>query len=227
MGLIGLIAVSGAQSITKIAPTPAQTGIWSACFVDANRGFAAGAKNAFYRTLDGGANWSPITLPGFQSDPIYNVTFLDANVGVASGNSSGLGPDVFRTTDGGSTWSQVTVFPLGGSWYHQDYVSQTVGFMGSNGGIVKTTDAGATWSLRSGYPDCPNMTGMDFTDASVGLATGGLPTFVTGIFKTTDGGLTWQNVQPGAADDVVFLTPTTAVAIVDNMTYRSTNSGTT
>ncbi|MBK8268778.1 MAG: hypothetical protein IPK83_10940 [Planctomycetes bacterium] len=171
-------------------------GVLGAHFLDSQKGFLCGGMKGLYRTLDGGQHWTTIPLPGFQGDPLYNVTFLDANVGIVCGDSSGSGPDVYRTTNGGTTWTRVTAFPLGGSWYFQKYVSASTGFAGCNGAIVRTTNAGATWELRSGQPDCPVMTGMDFLDANVGFASGGLPSFQVGVFKTTNGGLSWTSACP-------------------------------
>lgn len=137
--------------------------------------------------------------------------------------------DIFRTTDGGTTWNQVPNFPLGGSWYFQDYVSSTTGFLGSNGALVRTTDAGATWELRSFYPDCPIMTGIAFLDATNGFASGSRPSPSpeSGIFRTTDGGLTWMIALSGAAGDVVALSPSILLAPTSAGISRSTDAGST
>ena len=127
-------------------------------------------------------------------DPLYNVKCVDANICIAIGNSATTGRDIYRTTNAGATWQRLTNFPLGGSWDHLDFVSPTVGFMGSNGATARTTDAGATWTLRSGFPSCPVMYGMDFRDASVGLCGGERVSGSDsgpGIFKTSDAGVTW------------------------------------
>jgi photosystem II stability/assembly factor-like uncharacterized protein len=129
-------------------------------------------------------------MPGDPAAPLYCVHFLDASVGIGAGNSAVGSQDIFRTTNGGITWTPVSGFPLGGSWYHQDYASATTGFMGCNGAIVRTTNAGATWQLQSGYPDCPIMSGMDLLNATTGLATGTLSSSESGVFKIVDGGAT-------------------------------------
>lgn len=229
LALLAIAATVCSQALTvvKIAPIPSQTGLSGAYFMDSQKGFACSTKEEFYRTLDGGATWNRIPLAGFQPDPLYNVTFMDANVGIVCGNSTTSGNAIYRTTNGGQTWASVAGFPVGGSWYHQDYPTSTTGFIGSNGAIVRTTDAGATWQLRSWYPTCPSITGMDFLDANVGFAGGGLPTWETGLFKTIDGGVTWTLVMPGGTDDVIYLSPTTLLTNIDNNIWRSQNGGNT
>jgi photosystem II stability/assembly factor-like uncharacterized protein len=216
-----------AQTVTQIAPFPSRWGVNSAYFLDSQKGFACGGLKSFSRTLDGGRTWTRIPLPGDQAISMYNVTFLDADIGIATGNSAPGSQDIFRTTNGGQTWSSVSGFPIGGSWYHQKYVSATTGFIGCNGALVRTTNAGATWQLRAFYPDCPSFTGMDFIDANTGLGSGGRPSFESGVFKTTDGGTTWTLMLDIGTDDVVYLSPTVAVAATSSGIYRSTDAGET
>lgn len=216
---------ASAQTVVQIAPKPCQWGLWGSYFLTPQKGFVVGGMKSLYRTLDGGTTWTKASLPGDQSIPLYSVNFLDTNVGIVTGNSGPPAPDIYRTTNGGATWTAVAGFPLGGSWYEQDYTSATTGFIGSNGAIVRTTNAGASWSLRSFYPTCPSIIGMDFLDANTGFVTGGLPTYETGIFKTTDGGVTWQLKRPGGANDVIYLSPTVLLAEVGDGIARSGDGG--
>lgn len=225
--MLNLMGYSPAQTMNLISPSPTQWSLDGAFFFDAQKGFICGRMMTLYQTLNGGLSWTKISLPGNPSDPLYNVTFLDSNIGIVTGNSASGSQDIYRTTNAGLTWSRVSNFPLGGSWYDQDYVSPTTGFIGSNGAIVRTTDAGLTWDLRSGYPDCPSITGMDFLDANNGFATGGRPNFESGVFKTTNGGATWTLKLSGGASDVLYLTPTTLLAVTNVGAQRSVNGGET
>lgn len=113
--------------------------------VTSTHGFASGEALTLIETFDGGATWSNVDLGSTSSDPLYNAYCLDGNTCFAIGNSATGGPDIYRTSNAGVTWQRITGFPLGGSWYHIDFVAPTVGFMGSNGATVRTTDAGVTW----------------------------------------------------------------------------------
>lgn len=165
-----------------------------------------------------------MNLAGFDENPFYNVSCSDANTCFVIGNSATTGLDHWRTSNAGATWQQITVFPLGGSWYHIDFVSPTVGFMGSNGATVRSTESGVTWQVLSGYPSCPVMYGMDFRDTQVGLCGGDRVSTTDGgpgIFKTTDAGVTWVRKLSQSANDVLWLNDTTAIATVGVSIYRS------
>jgi photosystem II stability/assembly factor-like uncharacterized protein len=212
------------------SPVPTSANLNGMAWATATHGFAAGTGLTLIETFDGGATWRDVNLAGFQDNPFYNVYCSDANTCFVIGNSATTGLDHWRTTDAGATWQKITKFPLGGSWYHIDFVSPTVGFMGSNGAAVRTTDAGATWQLMSGYPSCPVMYGMDFLNSQVGLCGGDRVSTTDGgpgIFKTTDAGVTWERKFSQSANDVLWLNDTTALAIVGVSIYRSTNSGDT
>jgi photosystem II stability/assembly factor-like uncharacterized protein len=192
--------------------------------------FASGEYGTFIETFDGGTTWRNINLDIFPSDPFYNVYCRDADNCFVVGNSGTNGPDHWRTTDSGATWQRITNFPLGGSWNQIDFVSASVGFMGSNGATARTTDGGATWTLRSDYSTCPVIYGMDFRDAQLGL-TGGNRVSTNdggpGIFKTTDAGVTWVRKFPQSSNAVLWLNDSTAIAIVGDSIYRSTDTGET
>lgn|GEM_PF-2564261 len=211
------------------APIPTGRSLTGFKWATATHGFASGESLTLVETLDGGATWQNVIL-GSSTDPLYNVNCIDANICMAIGNSSTVSRDIYRTVNAGSTWSKLTNFPLGGSWYHLDFVSPTVGFMGSNGATVRSLDAGATWTLMSGYPSCPVMYGMDFRDSTVGLCGGERVSGSDsgpGIFKTSDAGMTWVRKFSQSANDVLWLDNTTALATVGINIYRSTDSGET
>ena len=218
----------GQNQWTRQSPLPAARNLTGVAWATSTHGFASGESETLVETFDGGATWRNINLGVAPSDPFYNVFCRDADNCFVIGNSTGNGPDHWRTTNGGATWQQITNFPIGGSWRQIDFVSVSVGFMGSNGATARTTDGGATWTLMSGFPDCPVIFGMDFRDAQVGLAGGQRPsTSEPGIFKTTDAGVTWVRKFSQSANDVLWLNSTTAIASIGVSIYRSTNAGDT
>ena len=212
------------------SPLPTARNLTGVAWATATHGFASGEALTLIETFDGGVTWRNVDLGRTSTDPFYNVYCRDGSNCFAIGNSGTGGPDIYRTTNAGVTWQRITNFPLGGSWYHIDFVSPTVGFMGSNGATVRTTDGGATWAVMSGFPSCPVMYGMDFRDTLVGLCGGDRISTTDGgpgIFKTTDAGVTWVRKFSQSANDVLWLNDTTAIAIVGVSIYRSTNSGDT
>lgn len=224
----------GAEAVldewVRQSPLPTGANLNGVAWATATHAFAAGTGLTLIETFDGGATWRDVDLAGFETEPFYNVYCSDANTCFVIGNSATTGLDHWRTTNAGATWERITNFPLGGSWSHIDFVSPTIGFMGSNGATVRTTDAGASWQLRSGFPSCPVMYGMDFRDAQVGLCGGDRVSTTDGgpgIFKTTDAGVTWVRKFSQSANDVLWLNDSTAIAIVGVSIYRSTNSGDT
>ena len=220
----------GQNQWTRQSPLPAARNLWGVAWATPTHGFASGESETLVETSDGGATWHKVNLGISPSDPFYNVYCRDADNCFVIGNGTGNGPDHWRTTNGGVTWQQITNFPNGGSWRQIDFVSASVGFMGSNGATARTTDSGATWTLMSGFPDCPVIYGMDFRDAQVGLAGGERVSGNDpgpGIFKTTDAGVTWVRKFSQSANDVLWLNGTTAIATIGVSIYRSTNAGET
>ena len=209
------------------SPQPTARQLFGAAFTSPSHGFIVGVSGTFMETHDAGKTWIQRNYAIFPSEPFYEIYFKDANNGFVVGNSTTYGPNLFRTTDGGATWSQITNFPLGGSWYHIDFVSPNVGFMGSNGAVVRTTNGGASWQLMSGYPTAPVVFGMDFKDSQLGLAVGILAqSSENGVFKTTDGGATWTNRFPTSANDVVFLSTGVAIMVTPSGgIFRSADNG--
>lgn len=211
------------------SPLPTARNLTGVSWATSTHGLASGEAYTLVETFDAGATWRNVIL-GTATDPFYNILCRDASSYFVIGNSGTFGPDHFRTTDSGVTWQRITNFPVGGSWYHIDFVSPTVGFMGSNGATVRSTDGGVSWAVMSDYRTCPVMYGMDFRDALVGLC-GGTKVATgddgPGIFKTTDAGVTWVRKFSQSANDVLWLNDTTAIAMVGVSIYRSINSGDT
>ncbi len=80
-------------------------------FPDDNTGYFTGWDNSYdnafiYKTINGGATWTKITIPPSVSHYNFNpMDFADANNGL--GISSG---SIHKTTDGGATWTEFTCF---------------------------------------------------------------------------------------------------------------------
>jgi photosystem II stability/assembly factor-like uncharacterized protein len=226
--IVSLVAVSGACGqplvFTPQAPFPTGRSLGGVAFNSPTHGFLVGQNHTLIETNDGGATWIKRMQTDLSTDPFYTITFASPTRGYIAGNNQ----DAYRTTDGGATWNQMTGMQFG-SVRELDFISPTVGFAGYNGAITKTSDGGTSWPLRSGYPDSPIVFGMDFRDEQVGLAGGirSTPHHDEAIYRTEDGGATWSVVHDQPTNDVMWLDQTTAIAIIGDTIYRSTDEGRT
>jgi photosystem II stability/assembly factor-like uncharacterized protein len=223
------LAFSAAAAIPSLAqdtwvrqsPFPSDRSAKSVFALGPGRAFFVGENELMLETNDAGSTWTIRHLQDWGFDPYYAVHFTTSTTGVAVGNNVAL-----RTTNGGATWTPVEFFA--GSWYHLDFLDANTGFAGANGALAKTTDGGQNWTVRSAYPTCPVIFGMDFKDSNVGLVGGLLPGSSTeGIFRTTDGGQTWILKSSVAANDVVWMSPTRAIADQGTTIRQSVDAGET
>lgn len=168
--------------------------LWSVCFVDNSRGWAAGGSpddqsGVVIRTTDGGATWSKVTPEG---DDYYgyftSVCFITSQIGwVADWDS------VYKTTDGGNTWTR---FPVGHNCNaYITFANERTGWMvGSAGLVQKTTDGGATW-VRQQSATSSDLYAVEAVSPSVAWAAGAAGT----VMRTQNGGATWSRHYPGVS----------------------------
>jgi len=205
------------------SPIPTQHSLEGAAFISPAHIFICGDDNLLLESTDAGNTWVTRMSGAQESDPFYAVYFADALHGYLTGN----GTDAWRTSNGGVTWFQMTTVP-GGSMYHLDFITPTIGFIGGNGSCAFTSNGGLNWVTKSAYPTCPVIFGMDFRDAQVGLVGGIMAsTSDEGIYKTTNGGTSWVKKFASSANDVIWMNNTTAIATIGTSIYRSTDIGET
>ena len=221
--LLGVGAGAASQDTwIRQSSIPTDRNVMATFALSPNRAIFVGDDRLILETTSAGGNWIIRNLESTDSDPHYAVHFPTPSLGIIVHNNGAK-----RSTDGGVTWNAVASFPEG-RWYHLDCLDSSAGFVGGNGGCAATADGGATWQLRSGYPNCPVMFGMDFRDANVGLAGGVVPSSSEyGIFKTTDGGRTWFKKAATAANDIIWMTPTRAIADEGTTIRHSLDAGET
>lgn len=188
-------------------------------FVDSMEGFAAGATGTIFRTLDGGAAWTPQTSG--TTNGLNGIAFATADLGCAAGD----GRTLLRTTNGSGagTWANTVtgdLFAVAGSGATNGWA------VGANGALRRTTDGGTTWPI--GDPNnTSNIRAVRFVSAVVGYAVGD-----AGRVRTTADGATWTAPGTGTVGAVATLrgvapvSATTAWAVGDGGTIRKTiNSG--
>lgn len=85
---------SGTKTLLKIAPSNSQV-------------IYVGKSNEIYRTEDGGANWTPLNLPGSDISSITIHPTKPLTVWITRSNYS-AGQKVYRSFDGGENWTNVS-----------------------------------------------------------------------------------------------------------------------
>jgi len=135
---------------------------------------------------------------------LYDVQFIDANTGWASGG----GGIILKTTNGGTDWfSQTSGTTSDLSSVH--FIDTNTGWAVGNGGIIKkTTNGGTEWySQTSGTTS--DLSSVHFTDSNTGWAVGGDAEYPKGIIlKTTNSGNAWMVQLDSVAlklNDVCFI----------------------
>jgi hypothetical protein len=109
----------------------------------------AGDSGKLIRTVDGGANWSVVSLGKTDSIDVGALDGLSENI-VFAGITRSDTSHILRTTNGGCFWEAVSVQP-GGRIHGIKMFNSTIGVavgdpVGGKWTVLKTSDGGGTWS---------------------------------------------------------------------------------
>jgi|GEM_PF-1215914 len=166
-------------------------GFYAMQFVNSNTGYAVGSQGAsptkpkICKTTNSGVVWDTIPLQGQIYSVIYDLSFLDPDVGYICGSSV----NVYKTTNGGINWSShlLPYYGTSQSWNAVHFVNYNTGYIGGKYGMTaKTTNGGDNWFLLD--TALSNISSMYFFNASTGF----MVDSYSGIYKTTDGGNSWS-----------------------------------
>ncbi|MCG3164300.1 MAG: Ycf48-like protein [Bacteroidia bacterium] len=127
-------------------------------FSSADTGYAVGETGTVLKTINGGADWTALTLPSPLNQRDYNsVYFTDNTTGIIAGGlpAADSTQTLLRTTDGGNTWAILKD--------ESGPVLRDVHFSNSNDGfavgewatVLQTDDGGLTWN-NAAIPDTIN-----------------------------------------------------------------------
>src|SRR5947209_11461290 len=150
----GVLPVGAATGRIEIAIAPSSPSTLYASIQDP-RGATFGALLGFFKTTDGGANWTTLTAPDYCNaqcwyDNAVRVKPDDAQTVFAGGSAVGFttGGYLIRSTNGGNSWSGVAVGG-GGVRLHVDHHALAFSkpgsgtltlYAGNDGGVWSTTD---------------------------------------------------------------------------------------
>lgn len=152
--------------------------ITDAFFVSPTVAYAVGSK--FWKTTDGGDNWTDIYTFSAATTAFSSIFFLNEQTGWVT-----VGDNVYKTVNGGTNWDPMDIpgfdFTNAASLFFTDVNN---GFIADHILFGRTSNGGASWSnvpgLASGFHD------VHFVSNNVGYVTD-----FTNLHKTMDGGVSW------------------------------------
>jgi len=147
---------------------------------------------AYGKTTNGGTNWDSYAFENL-TDPLYDVSFVDENIGTAVGDN-GI---ILRTTNGAESWSLQTSY-TSANLRGVNFTDANHGTaVGNSGTILHTADGGTSWNSQSSGTN-EQLCGVSFIDENNGTVVGknGI------ILNTTDGGTTWEIQPVGTSEDL-------------------------
>jgi photosystem II stability/assembly factor-like uncharacterized protein len=123
--------------------------------VDDNVAWASGREGTVLRTVDGGAHWQAMQVPGAQALDFRDVEGFNADTAVVLSIGPGGASRIYRTTDGGGHWMlalqnadpraffDCMAFEGQRGWMLGDPVDGAFQ-------VYATADGGRTWALQPG-----------------------------------------------------------------------------
>jgi photosystem II stability/assembly factor-like uncharacterized protein len=164
-------------------------------FSDALHGCVGGDGGVILRSVDGGRNWSAVTVeaPETARWPVLDIEFYSPTFALAAGglyDATGL---VWRTVDGGRSWTHVRVAgePVWATHaFDDDHIVCVGGDLDYGAGSALSSEGGQAWE----YTDLHiwgQAGAVSFRNPVVGWAPLG---FAGTAMYTVDGGHTWTAI---------------------------------
>jgi photosystem II stability/assembly factor-like uncharacterized protein len=192
---------------------------------------AVGNSAAAVKTIDGGANWSQLTLPSNVYQNAFTSISCPSTTTCLAHESGGI----VVTTDGGATWTTVSTKPTLDSWAIS-CPSATICYTGGlAGALAATSDGGNSWSTLAYTVTSAPLTRIKCPSPSTCFAVGNEGFYASRggpypglILRTTDAGRTWAkryDTSLGGIQDISCPTVSTCFASVGDAILSTTDGG--
>jgi photosystem II stability/assembly factor-like uncharacterized protein len=168
--------------------------------------WASGTGGTVIRTIDGGKNWTVITVPDAGKLDFRDIEAFDANTAYILSIGNGDASRIYKTTDGGATWkaqftnrNEKAFFDAIACWDRNNCIAMSDP-VENHYLLISTTDGGASWKpiLSNELPPARDGEAA-FAASGTCLITIGTSTsfLVTGgegahVFRSDDRGKTWS-----------------------------------
>ncbi|MBK9672220.1 MAG: hypothetical protein IPO70_08195 [Bacteroidetes bacterium] len=128
--------------------------------------FVAQSGVNFYKTSDGGANWTLLTKPvdadaGIGNDITRTQFWYDMSIAVDPTNDAVVfvgGVDLFKSTNSGSTWQQISHW-YGGFGFQDVHADQHIAiFEPGNSNVIYFGNDGGIWQSKNATALIPTIT---------------------------------------------------------------------
>ena len=163
---IMLTTVDGGKNWNQIS-FPFDQNTSALFFLNADNGWASTVGASFYRTNDGGLNWTKLQTK-LPEDVFRAILFTSANDGWVVGRSGRIA----KTADGGLTWRKMYEIKDQFKIHDIFFTDRDHGWaVGDEGAILYTPDAGASW-LDIGSPVPARFMDVSFVNGRIGWAVG-------------------------------------------------------
>lgn len=156
----------------------------------------------FYKTVDGGENWS-------QFDTGINEYFFDLSFdGIDNGYAVGDNGKILKTTNAGQTWYELSSGTSEALISVAINATNSIWAVGTNGKVLHSTNGGTTWVIESSLT-VEKLNSIQFKNEDIGYIAGDNGT----LFYTENAGVDWVQLTIPSTDDLF------SISITENFLY--------
>src|SRR5262249_11610252 len=164
----------------------------------------AATADGIYKSVDGAANWSKVSVSGLSPGYTFSLLVDTSNPPALYAINGGI----VKSTDGGVTWTKsMTGFrSVFASALAFDAADPATMYTASFDGVYKTVDGGTSWTsspvIGGGLSVQPRGIATDPSNAMIVYAGGETAEGLPPVFKSIDGGATWTPSGTGITSEI-------------------------